>query len=92
MPPMNLKSWAESERGRAMALAKAIDVPPSFVSKMLSGEKAIPAEHCQAIFKFTKGEVTIQEMRSDWHKYWPELAQAQTNTARPAIEPVAAGA
>lgn len=88
---MNLKSWAESERGRAMALAKAIDVPPSFVSKMLNGEKAIPAEHCQAIFRFTNGEVTIPEMRSDWHKYWPELAQAPAVIARVAIENVAAG-
>lgn len=79
MAAMKLKSWAESERGRAMALAKAIDVPPSFVSKMLSGEKAIPAEHCRAIEAFTGGEVTLQEMRPmDWHKYWPELAPQPT--------------
>ncbi len=56
-----------------MALARAIDVPPSFVSKMLSGEKTIPAEHCQAIYRFTNGAVTIPEMRDDWRKYWPEL-------------------
>ena len=88
---MNLKSWAESERGRAMALARAIDVPPSFVSKMISGEKAIPAEHCQAIFKFTVGLVTIPEMRDDWAKYWPELTQAPASPAQAAITPVAAG-
>lgn len=75
MALMNLKSWAEAERGRAMALSKAIGVPPSFVSRMLSGEKAIPAEHCKAIFKLTGGQVSIPEMRDDWHKYWPELAQ-----------------
>ena len=91
MSGMNLKSWAESERGRAMALAKAIDVPPSFVSKMLSGEKAIPAEHCQAIFKFTNGDVTIPEMRSDWQKYWPELAPPSATIAQPATENVAQG-
>lgn len=90
MQAMNLKSWAESERGRAMALAKAIDVPPSFVSKMMSGEKPIPAEHCRAINAFTDGAVTIQEMRPlDWHKFWPELAQAPAESAQPAAETVA---
>lgn len=88
---MKLKSWIESERGRAMALARAIDVPPSFVSKMISGEKAIPAEHCQAIFAFTSGQVSIPEMRDDWHKYWPELAPSLENTAQAATENVAQG-
>jgi DNA-binding transcriptional regulator YdaS (Cro superfamily) len=72
-----------------MALARAIDVPPSFVSKMISGEKAIPAEHCQAIYRFTSGAVTIPEMRDDYLKYWPELGQAIANTAQVATETVA---
>jgi DNA-binding transcriptional regulator YdaS (Cro superfamily) len=73
---MKFKTWVESEHGRAMALSRLIDVPPSFVSKMVSGEKAIPAQHCKAIEAFSDGQVTCQEMRpNDWHKYWPELAQ-----------------
>ena len=82
MSPMKLKSWIEQERGRAMSLARFIDVPPSFVSKMVSGEKSIPAEHCKAIEAFSAGAVTCQEMRpTDWHKYWPELAtQSQPTT------------
>ena len=65
-----------------MALSKFIDVPPSFVSKICSGEKSIPAEHCKAIEAFSDGAVTCQEMRpTDWHKYWPELAtQTQPTT------------
>jgi DNA-binding transcriptional regulator YdaS (Cro superfamily) len=89
---MNLKSWAEQERGRAMALAKCICVPPSFVSKMLSGEKAIPAEHCKAIHAFTGGEVTLQELRpDDWQKFWPcaaspvPCAPVCVTTATPAV-------
>ena len=75
-----------------MALAKAIEVPPSFVSKMVNGEKAIPAEHCKAIEQFTGGAVTCQEMRPhDWHKYWPELAVAPANAAGIATETVAYG-
>lgn len=75
-----------------MALSRFIDVPPSFVSKMVSGEKAIPAEHCKAIQAFTGGEVTCQEMRpNDWHKYWPELADAPASQAQAATETVAGG-
>ena len=78
---MNFKTWIEAERGRAMALAKAIDVSQAFVSKMVNGEKSIPAEHCKAIEAFSSGEVTCQEMRpTDWHKYWPELAQVSQTT------------
>jgi len=88
---MELKSWLAEKHGRAMALSRVIDVPPSFVSKMASGEKAIPAEHCQAIYKFTNGEVSIQEMRDDWHKYWPELAPSLANTTQPAAETIAQG-
>ena len=75
-----------------MALAKAIEVPPSFVSKMVNGEKAIPAEHCKAIEQFTGGAVTCQEMRPhDWHKYWPELAVAPANVVHVATQAVAQG-
>lgn len=56
------------------------------MSKILSGEKAIPAEHCKSIQSFTGGAVTCQEMRpDDWHKYWPEL----DSIAPPAVEAVA---
>lgn len=69
-----------------MALATHLKLPPSFVSKMLNGTKAIPAEHCRAIYTLTGGAVTLPEMRpADWHKYWPELAdpspQAQADQA-----------
>lgn len=90
MSPMKLKTWIESERGRATALAKAIGVPSSFVSKMVSGEKAIPAEHCKTIEALTLGQVTCQEMRpNDWQKYWPELDAAHVPIAQAAIETVA---
>ena len=79
---MKLKSWIESERGRSTALAKAIDVPPSFVSKMVSGDKAVPLERCVAIEVATHGAVTRQDLRpDDWQKIWPELAHSPTNTA-----------
>lgn len=92
MSSMKLKSWIKAEHGRAMALARFIDVPQSFVSKMCSGEKAIPAQHCKAIEAFSEGEVTCIDMRpDDWHKYWPELAPAQSHQAQPATHDVANG-
>lgn len=87
---MQFKSWVNLERGRAMAVSRLIGVPQSFVSKMSSGEKAIPAEHCRAIERMSGGLVTCKEMRPfDWHKYWPELADAPVNTAQAATETVA---
>jgi DNA-binding transcriptional regulator YdaS (Cro superfamily) len=84
---MDFKSWIESERGRAMALARLIDVPPSFVTKMATGEKQIPARHCKTIQAFSEGLVTCQEMRpTDWHEYWPELAPPEA--PKPAPKPV----
>lgn len=89
---MQFKTWVESERGRAMTVSRAIDVPPSFVSKMVNGEKAIPAEHCKAIEKLSGGLVTCQEMRpNDWQKYWPEQASTPASRAQAATETVAGG-
>ena len=91
-PTMNLKSWADVERGRAAALAAYLGVSQPFMSEVITGEKAIPTKHCKAIFAFTAGLVTLQEMRpNDWQKYWPELAQALANSAQAATETVAAG-
>lgn len=76
-----------------MALARFIDVPQSFVSKMCSGEKSVPAEHCKAIEAFSAGAVTCKDLRpNDWQKFWPELAQAPANKSQAATECVAADA
>jgi DNA-binding transcriptional regulator YdaS (Cro superfamily) len=87
---MNLKSWAEIERGRAAALATHLGVSQPFMSEVINGEKAMPTKHCIATLTFTGGEVSLQEMRPfDWHKYWPKEVQPLTNTAQAATETVA---
>lgn len=68
-----LKTWLSAERGRGAALAAALRVPPSFVTKMGNGEKPIPIDHMAAIESFTGGAVTRQEMCQDWQRIWPEL-------------------
>ena len=90
---MNLKSWVEAKYGRAFALAKSIGVPPSFVSKMVSGEKAVPIERCVPIERVTNGAVTRQDLRpDDWQDIWPELAEAHATPAQAATETIEAGA
>lgn len=75
IPRMQFKIWIESERGRAGALAVYLKVPPSFVSKMVSGEKPIPVTHMAGIEAFSEGQVIRKEMRpDDWQTIWPELA------------------
>lgn len=77
MAPMKqLRTWVDAERGRAVRLAAHLGVPPSFVSKMASGDKSIPTEHMAAIEVFTEGAVTRRQMcPQDWARIWPELAQ-----------------
>ena len=96
---MKLKQWTTGETGRALALARHLGVPPSFVTKMCSEEKKIPVARVAAIEAFTKGAVTRQEMRpDDWRDIWPELANSEANPAeapaqqeQAAIKPVAQG-
>ena len=70
-----LKSWLSVERGRSLRLARHLDVVPSFVNKMASGERPVPTEHGAAIEQFTDRAVTRQAMfPKDWRRIWPELA------------------
>lgn len=82
MASMNiLKVWLEAEYGRGARLARHLKVPPSFVTKIGSGEKPIPVDHGAAIEQFTGGAVTRQQMfPSEWQRIWPELANSVPDT------------
>ena len=87
---MKISQWVSEERGRSLAIARLLGITQPVVSDWCAGKKAIAAEHCKAIERFTDGAVTCQEMRPhDWHKYWPELAQALVSVDQPATETVA---
>lgn len=76
---MELKQWLDDERGRSAALAEFLKIPPSFVSKMGTGDKPIPVMHMASIERFTGGTVTRKEMcPNDWRRIWPELAEQLT--------------
>lgn len=86
LPMIKLKTWLSAERGRGAALAAALRVPPSFVTKMGNGEKPIPVHHMAAIESFTGGAVTRKEMfPTGWHLIWPELAENSEQKTAPAL-------
>ncbi len=71
---MEIKTWLDEKRGRALALAKGVDVPPSFISKLSTGAKRPSAQLCVAIEKFTDGQVTRADLRpEDYWLIWPDL-------------------
>lgn len=65
-------------------LARAIGVPPSFVSKMVNGEKAVPFDKCMPIELATDGAVTRRDLKPDEYlKHWPELADTTAQKIQP---------
>lgn len=89
-----LKNWLSAERGRGVRLARHLDVPASFVSKMADGDKPVPVEHGAPIEQFTGGEVTRKRLfPNDWQRIWPELATPDpAPTATTDTQPAAAQA
>lgn len=72
---MNLQAWLKEKRGRSTALAGAIDISVSVLSRMAAGEKPVPLDHCPFIEEFTGGEVTCEELRPDKASYFALLRE-----------------
>lgn len=87
MAAMKLSDWLKDRLGRGSALARGINVPQSFVSKMAIGEKQVPVEQCVPIERFTAGAVTCEELRPDKAADFAYLRERSTTT-----EPATAGA
>ena len=84
---------AADEVGGLTKLARMLGVSPPTVHEWKTKRRPVPASQCKSIVGLANGKVTLQELRpTDWQKYWPELAEAQTNTACAAIESAAQGA
>ncbi len=80
MPAMLLNVWIADSRGRGSALARHLEIPPSMVTKMASGKKQVPLDHCPLIQDFTGGQVTCEELRPDRVEYFA-LIRAQASAA-----------
>lgn len=87
---MNLKDWANKERGRGLTLARALGVQPPSVSDWATGKKKVPLAQCMPIERATNGEVTRRDLMPDTYMiHWPELAEAQQTRVQAAPETVA---
>lgn len=65
---------AVTAAGGISKLAAALGVTPPTVHEWITHKRAVPASRCQAIVRFTKGAVSLQELRpNDWADYWPNL-------------------
>lgn len=70
---MKLKEYLSKEKGRASALAKAINTDSSTLSFWANGQRPVPIVRCVAIERETLGQVTRKDLRTDWKLIWPEL-------------------
>jgi DNA-binding transcriptional regulator YdaS (Cro superfamily) len=78
---MKFNEWVKGERGRSLAIARAVGVTPPVVSDWVMGKKGVPVERCTAIERATHGEVTRRDLRpDDWQDIWPELAAPTSPT------------
>lgn len=71
---MDLKTYIQAARGNGTALALGLDIPPSYLSQMASGDRAVTPERAARIEVVTDGAVMRWDCRpSDWWLVWPEL-------------------
>lgn len=78
MRPMELLSYLNHQRGRAVDLARAISVSPGFVSQIASRRRPCPAAVAVSIELATEGAVRRWTLcPTDWHRIWPELIGAE---------------
>lgn len=72
---MNLQGYINEERGNATRLAASLEIPLTYLSQMAAGDRSTSPEKAFSIERFTRGQVTRQELRpDDFWRIWPDLA------------------
>jgi DNA-binding transcriptional regulator YdaS (Cro superfamily) len=81
---MTLKEYFEiSPRGTAAKLANKLNISPSYLSQLASGEAPISVEKAVEIELHTEGVVTREAMFPESYlAKWPELADRNTSNLR----------
>jgi DNA-binding transcriptional regulator YdaS (Cro superfamily) len=73
---MTLNEYFKLKRGNAKALAEQMEISPSFLSQLASGEAPISPSRAVLIERVTEGRVSRKDMFPDtWEANWPELAE-----------------
>ena len=76
---MNLSTWLQARRGRALEMARHLRVSQVTVSDWSTGKKPVPLERCPYIEQFTGGEVTCEELKPDQVEYFAMLRERLAN-------------
>lgn len=79
---MKLIDYLKQERGRASALARALDISPVLISQWANGARQVPAERCPDIERDTSGQVACEDLRPDVN--WAYLRDS--SPAEPAVQ------
>lgn len=69
---MKLSEYVDEERGRAAALAAALNLPPILISQWVRDRK-VPLDRCVPIEIATDKRVTCEELRPDKSDYFAYL-------------------
>ena len=71
---MDLAEFLAEERGRGAQVARALSVPPAWLSQMAAGRRPVPPQLVAEIERLSAGAVRRWNLRPlDWHRIWPEL-------------------
>lgn len=71
---MNLNEWVKQKHGRAVTLARGVNVSAPTVANWVSGKCPVPEKRCVQIERFTSGEVSRADLRpDDFWLIWPDL-------------------
>lgn len=75
---MDLKTYIQSAHGNGSTLALALEIPPSYLSQMASGNRSVTPERASKIELATAKAVMRWDLRpEDWYRIWPELIESK---------------
>lgn len=85
---MELAAFLSAERGRGAHLARALNIPPAWLSQMAAGTRPVPPVLAPQIEAETAFAVRRWDLRpTDWYRIWPELRGTEGAPEAPDIGP-----
>ncbi|WP_177342669.1 YdaS family helix-turn-helix protein [Pseudomonas sp. JY-Q] len=83
---MNLAEFLDAlPRGGKKVIALRLGVTPSYLSRLVSGDRSITAERALQIEEVTGGAVSRQELRPDLQWSTPKRAKSYSKSAPPTM-------
>lgn len=67
---LSLRKYCDNHRGAMSTLARVLHIDLGQLCRLANGKHQMPAKHCLAIERATRGEVTARSLRPDL--CWPD--------------------